>query len=149
VFPGDTFFIPAGTIHAIGGGLALCEVQQVSDVTYRIYDYGRPRELHLDRGLAVSELAPRDARVLPRTLGDGRELLAECGYFRTERLIVRGSAELKARDRNLICIVLAGEGKIGGRDFRPGEALEIEAGSGPWGIESVDAVFLLTQVPTK
>ncbi len=46
---GDAFFIPAGTVHAIGGGLALCEIQQHSDVTYRLYDYGRPRELHLDK----------------------------------------------------------------------------------------------------
>ena len=48
--PGDTFFVPAGTIHAIGGGLALCEMQQHSDITYRLYDYGRPRELHLEHG---------------------------------------------------------------------------------------------------
>ncbi len=49
--PGDTFFIPAGTVHAIGPGLALCEIQQNSDVTYRLYDYGRPRELHLAHGV--------------------------------------------------------------------------------------------------
>ena len=54
--PGDTFFIPAGTVHAIGAGLTLCEIQQHSDITYRLYDYGRPRELHLDRAIAVSDL---------------------------------------------------------------------------------------------
>src|SRR6476660_7140505 len=46
--PGDTFFIPAGTVHAIGAGLVLCEIQQHSDLTYRLFDYGRRRELHLD-----------------------------------------------------------------------------------------------------
>ena len=51
---GDTLFAPAGTIHAIGHGIVLCEIQQNSDVTYRLYDYGRPRELHLERGLKVS-----------------------------------------------------------------------------------------------
>ena len=51
---GDAFFIPAGTVHAIGGGLAFCEIQQHSDVTYRLYDYGRPRELHLDKAIQVS-----------------------------------------------------------------------------------------------
>src|SRR6202050_2320743 len=55
---GDAFFIPAGTVHAIGGGIALCEIQQHSDITYRLYDYGRARELHLDRAIAVSHLEP-------------------------------------------------------------------------------------------
>lgn len=54
VVPGDFFYIPANTVHAIGEGISLLEVQQNSDITYRIYDYGRPRELHLDEGLAVS-----------------------------------------------------------------------------------------------
>nr|MCU0256293.1 class I mannose-6-phosphate isomerase [Vicinamibacterales bacterium] len=50
---GDTFLVPAGTVHAIGAGLTLVEVQEPSDVTYRLYDYGRPRELHLEHGLTV------------------------------------------------------------------------------------------------
>lgn len=55
---GDYFYIPAGTVHAIGAGITLVEVQQYADVTYRLYDYGRPRELHLDDGIAVSEAGP-------------------------------------------------------------------------------------------
>jgi mannose-6-phosphate isomerase len=55
VKPGEFYYVPAGTIHAIGAGITLLEVQQNSDVTYRLYDYGRPRELHLDDGIAVSE----------------------------------------------------------------------------------------------
>lgn len=58
VKPGDFFFIPAGTIHAIGAGVSVIEVQQNVDVTYRLYDYGRPRELHLDDGVAVSHAEP-------------------------------------------------------------------------------------------
>ena len=54
---GDFFYIPAGTVHAIGPGLTLVEVQQNNDVTYRLYDYGRPRELHLEDGVAVSRAA--------------------------------------------------------------------------------------------
>ena len=54
VAPGDFFYVPAGTVHAIGAGIMLLEVQQNSDVTYRLYDYGRPRELHLNDGIAVS-----------------------------------------------------------------------------------------------
>ena len=55
---GDFFYIPAGTVHAIGAGISLIEVQQNADVTYRLYDYGRPRELHLDDGVAVSRAVP-------------------------------------------------------------------------------------------
>lgn len=58
VQPGDFFYIPAGTVHAIGAGVTLVEVQQNVDVTYRLYDYGRPRELHLDDGVAVSVAKP-------------------------------------------------------------------------------------------
>lgn len=58
VRPGDFFFIPAGTVHAIGAGVTLVEVQQNVDVTYRLYDYGRPRELHLEDGAAVSVAEP-------------------------------------------------------------------------------------------
>lgn len=55
---GDFFYIPAGTVHAIGAGVSLIEIQQNADITYRLYDYGRPRELHLDDGVAVSKAAP-------------------------------------------------------------------------------------------
>lgn len=55
---GDFFYIPAGTVHAIGAGVCLIEIQQNADITYRLYDYGRPRELHLDDGVAVSKAVP-------------------------------------------------------------------------------------------
>lgn len=55
---GDFFYIPAGTVHAIGAGVSLIEIQQNADITYRLYDYGRPRELHLDEGVAVSHAVP-------------------------------------------------------------------------------------------
>jgi mannose-6-phosphate isomerase len=58
VEPGDFFMVPAGTIHAVGAGISLLEFQQNSDVTYRLYDYGRPRELHLDDGIAVARAEP-------------------------------------------------------------------------------------------
>ncbi len=63
VAAGDYYCIPAGTVHAIGAGITLVEVQQFADITYRLFDYGRPRELHLDDGVAVSVATPyRDAR---------------------------------------------------------------------------------------
>lgn len=102
---GDTFFIPAGTIHAIGGGVTLCEVQELSDVTYRLYDYGRPRELHLERGLEVSLLSPRDARA-------GKDgVLVECEHFLTTRLDVRGAVSCTARAKNSLYIALRARGR--------------------------------------
>lgn len=55
---GDVYYLPAGTVHAIGPGLSLVEVQQASDTTFRLYDYGRPRELHLDRAMDVAAFEP-------------------------------------------------------------------------------------------
>jgi mannose-6-phosphate isomerase len=149
---GDTFFVPAGTIHALGAGLVLCEVQQLSDVTYRLYDYGRlpggaPRELHLDHGLAAADCEPFDGRVNATPLGNGRELLAQCIYFRTERLVVSGSAECPAPAKNTLYIALEGEGEIGGQSFRAGEGFEVAAGNGPLRISSPAATFLITSEP--
>ncbi len=146
--PGDTYLIPAGTIHGTTGSMALCEVQELSDVTYRLFDYGRTgRELHLERGLEVAELGPREGYVPRVDLGGGRELLAECGYFRTERLSVRGSATLAARARNYLFVALAGDGVLAGVPFRAGEAWEIAAGSGPFEVKSPDATALITLAP--
>ncbi|MGQ2932309.1 MAG: hypothetical protein ACT6Q3_17680, partial [Sphingopyxis sp.] len=58
IAPGDHFHVTPGTIHAIGGGLTLIEVQQYADITYRLYDYGRPRDLHLDEAMACAEAGP-------------------------------------------------------------------------------------------
>ena len=73
---GDTFFVPSGTIHAIGGGLAICEIQQLSDVTYRLFDYQREpkRPLHLKESLEVATLTPADGRRRAVALAAGHEL---------------------------------------------------------------------------
>lgn len=133
--PGDTFFVPAGTIHAIGGGLALCEVQQHSDITYRLHDYGRQRELHLDHAMAVSNLEP-----VPSRTG----LPVECAYFRTELLTVNGYWRSVSPARNTLYIALEGLGSIAGEPFQAGEAWEAPAGSDPFDIASETATFLVT-----
>jgi mannose-6-phosphate isomerase len=140
--PGDTFFVPAGTIHAIGGGLVLCEVQQYSDITYRLYDYRRSRELHLDHAIAVSHLEPP-------VHAASTALLAECPYFRTERLVVIGSWLSESPARNTLYIALEGEGLFAGQPFRAGEAWEVEARSEPFEITSDNAVFLITSEPVN
>lgn len=86
VSAGDFFYIPAGTVHAIGAGVSLVEVQQTSDVTYRLYDYGRPRELHLDEGIAVAKGEPHSP-ALRKQVRDNRPVSLVGGpLFRLDRL---------------------------------------------------------------
>jgi mannose-6-phosphate isomerase len=123
--PGDTFFIPAGTVHAIGAGLALCEIQQHSDVTYRLYDYGRPRELHLDHALAVSHRGPYAARQVPS--GD---LLVSCEYFTTERRHVETATLYQPlEDQAQVLIAIEGKGLIAGQPMKAGDAWYARAGA--------------------
>jgi mannose-6-phosphate isomerase len=82
--PGDLFYLPAGTVHAIGPGLSLVEVQQNSDTTFRLYDYGRPRELHLERGVAVAQGVPYAAEHR-RSVADG-PVLVDGPHFRLDRV---------------------------------------------------------------
>ena len=86
VEPGDTIFVPAGTVHAIGAGLVLFELQQSSDTTYRLYDWGRDRELHIEEALACAALEPTEPRPAARRLDDGRTRLLECEHFYVDRL---------------------------------------------------------------
>jgi mannose-6-phosphate isomerase len=90
VAPGDLVYVEAGAVHAIWPGSILLEVQQNSDVTYRMYDYGRPRELHIDQSLQALNLCARSGKILPQSLPD-RTLLIDSHYFRIERLPVSGS----------------------------------------------------------
>ena len=144
---GDTFFIPAGTLHAIGEGVAVCEVQELSDLTYRLYDYDRGRELHLERGLEVSQLEPAESRVSPVPLGGGRDLLVECSHFRTERLAVQGSALCAGPSKNTLYVALEGEGTIAGLPFSAGDVFEVTAGADAFAIDSPNALFLITSEP--
>src|SRR3954467_13413514 len=76
VTAGDFVFVPSGTIHAIGAGISLLEFQQNADVTYRLYDYGRPRELHLEESVAVGQAAPFDERLIQHlSAGEQRRLV--------------------------------------------------------------------------
>ena len=94
---GDFFYIPAGTVHAIGAGVSLIEVQQNSDVTYRLYDYGRPRELHLDEGMAVAKGEPHGAALRTRLASTGEATLVEGPLFRLDRIEGMPSAAVVAR----------------------------------------------------
>jgi mannose-6-phosphate isomerase len=82
---GDMIFVDAGTVHAIGPGVVLLETQQTSDITYRLYDYGRSRELHIDRGLAATRLHTAAGKVTPKVEG-ARTRLIEQKYFAVDRI---------------------------------------------------------------
>jgi mannose-6-phosphate isomerase len=119
---GDVFYSPAGTVHAIGPGLTLVEVQQNVDLTYRLYDYGRPRELHLDEGVAVSNPVPYVASYVPREIAPGRMILAEGSKLVLERWSAGGEGALDAAaDRPVWLIPLVGEGAVDGAALRAGE----------------------------
>ena len=119
---GDTYFTAAGTVHALGAGLLLCEIQQNSDVTYRLYDYSRGRALHLDRGMEVADLGPHPGRSEPVRMADGGLELARCTHFATE--FRQGSEPLTCAPGYLI--VLEGVGQIGGNRFCAGEVWRLD-----------------------
>jgi mannose-6-phosphate isomerase len=106
---GDVFFAPAGSIHAIGGGVKLFEVQQNLDMTFRLHDYGRPRDLHLDEALAVLDCSAWQGSVQPRMLDGGRELLVAGPGFVMERLRGRGGVLAPAPGRPVWVAVIAGD----------------------------------------
>jgi mannose-6-phosphate isomerase len=116
---GDLFYLPAGTVHAIGPGLSLVEVQQNSDTTFRLYDYGRPRELHLERGLAVAKGEPYGTEHR-RHIADG-PVLVDDRYFRLDRIEgAPDAATIAAYDGALLVLPLAGEVASGDGTARAG-----------------------------
>lgn len=91
---GDMIFVDAGTVHAIAPGSVLLEVQQNSDLTYRIYDYGRPRELHLEKSFAAMRLKTNAGKVQPIVKSD-RSVLIDENYFRVEQLCIQGKRSVE------------------------------------------------------
>ena len=119
---GDFYYIPANTVHAIGGGCSIIEIQQNSDITYRLYDYGRPRELHLDEGIAVAKGEPYpDAchKVLPE---NGSAALVDGPHFRLDLVNGVPGEEIAARYSGPL-LVIPREGEVaiaGGETVKPG-----------------------------
>lgn len=120
---GDFFYVPAGTVHAIGAGISLIEVQQNSDITYRLFDYGRPRELHLDAGVAVARGHAHPPDLRQRLAAEGPARLVEGPLFRLDRLAGAPDADVRARygEGPLLVIPLRGSAKIGDQVIAAGE----------------------------
>lgn len=133
---GDFFYIPAGTVHAIGGGISLIEIQQNADITYRLYDYGRPRELHLDEAVAIATGAPHDPALRCSLPERGTRVLVDGPHFRLAR--IDGAAEQGGvlNDRPLLAIPLQGFLAVGGVKVAPGQVAiahdiaEVDGGTG-------------------
>ncbi len=153
---GDAFLVPAGTVHAIGGGLLLAEIQENSDVTYRLYDWGRPREMHIEQGLAVMQLGPpgfSKSRPLDLTVAGGTiTYLVACPYFVYQHLTVHGDIPSDTGGRSLHCLFCsAGEGTIaydgGSATLHQGETAVIPAALGAYTLHGRGFEIIRSFVP--
>ncbi|MFZ2539188.1 MAG: type I phosphomannose isomerase catalytic subunit [Oscillospiraceae bacterium] len=157
---GDVFFIEAGTLHAIGSGILIAEIQQNSNTTYRIYDYGRvgndgkPRELHVKKALDVTELTPPTRDNTPQGAceeytGYAKTLLSSCEYFTVHSIEVKTVAELCVDDnsfQSLLCLsgkvlLESGNGNI---EINKGESIFLEAGYGKYTITGEGKIIQTT-----
>lgn len=150
---GDALFIESGTLHAIGKGILIAEIQQNSNVTYRVYDYGRvgkdgkKRDLHIEKALAVTNRMPivRSGSQYPH--------VADCDYFTVDKLNLDGRLTYRMQgmvyDTSFLSILIAdGEGTIRCKDetieYRKGDSIFLSAGSGEWEIEGTCDALLTT-----
>ena len=141
VKPGEWFFIEAGTVHAIGKGVVIAEVQQNSNLTYRLYDYGRvgadgkPRELHVEKGVKVSKLTAY--------VPDKR---TSCEYFSCESIALSGSRTFTADKTSFVALVIMdGSLSVAGREYQKGDTVFVPAGYGEFTLTG-EAKFVLVRV---
>jgi mannose-6-phosphate isomerase len=122
--PGDTISVAAGTIHAIGAGLVIAEIQQRSDATFRLFDHGRGRELHIEKALVAANAGPADFRVTPTHLTDSRTLLVSNSHFTFERIDLPSNSawSLEAIYETWL-LVLRGSAHAGSFDVTTGDAV--------------------------
>lgn len=134
---GDFFYIPSGTIHAICKNTLIYEIQQSSDLTYRLYDYnrvdntGKQRELHIDKSIDVITVPQRIDGALPpiREKAEGYEknTYIKSEYFKTFKYDIEGEAEITNESPFILCTVIDGEGKIGDEKIKKGDNFIIPA----------------------
>jgi mannose-6-phosphate isomerase len=125
---GDFLFVPAGTIHAVGAGISLLEFQQNEGVTYRLYDYGRPRELHLEDGIAVCEPIPYPAHLGNRVDPGATRVLVQDPHFSLVHVAEGNEAPRLFQTQRRWVMPLEGRVRSGGDEAGPGECLLLEPG---------------------
>lgn len=152
---GDTIFVPAGTVHAIGAGILICEIQQSSDCTYRLYDYGRKdkfgnlRELHINKALDVIDYHKYIPQLLEHTIertdAFERKVISSCKYFECMMYRLNEKMELSAVEESFTSVVcLNGKGRIWtennpseGMDFTAGESIFIPKSTKKYFVEGI------------
>ncbi|MDT0554373.1 type I phosphomannose isomerase catalytic subunit [Patiriisocius hiemis] len=156
---GDSFFIAPGTVHAIGAGVVLAEIQQTSDITYRIYDWDRPgtdgnmRELHTQEAIAAIDYNQPDAKLAYQHITNEAVLLKKSAYFETNRLSLtkQFKRDLSIIDSFVVYMCVAGNGTIEVDDFSEtistGETVLIPANFKELTIKTQNATVLEVYIP--
>ncbi len=154
VHKGDVFFITPGTLHAIGKGILIAEIQQSSNVTYRVYDYGRigadgkPRELHIEKALEVTKPEPPSEKYgQPEKKSlSGAECrpLCECEYFITTKYDISDEFKFNVSDTFIHVLVMDGEGDISGIPVKKGSSVFVPAGTGTVNIKGTCSLIMTT-----
>lgn len=154
---GDLFFIEAGTLHAIGKGILLAEIQQNSNTTYRVYDYGRlgvdgkPRELHIEKAIDVTNCTPPTRSTSPEgelVIGNGysTQLLTKCDLFNVEKVSVTNMYKATADEKSFVSVLVTdGNGKIDNIDIKKGDSLFIPANFGDFTVTG-NVEIIITRV---
>ena len=132
---GDIFFIPSGLVHAIGAGILIAEIQQSSNVTYRVYDYmrrgkdGKLRELHVDKALDVLvDYTEEEIDAIRYEDGRDASALANCRYFKVDRYVLSEDVTLGSDSSFTHVLALSGEGTVGGVSIKKGESILLPEG---------------------
>ena len=146
---GDVFFIPSGTIHAIGKGTVIFEIQQNSTLTYRLYDYmrrdkdGNLRELHVDKAMLVGDL---DVYKEPPRVENSPEIIGKCEYFETSKYKLNFTKKsFNVTEDSFLCVTcVSGEGSIEGEKIAKGDTFFIPAGAGEISITGEEELEIIT-----
>jgi mannose-6-phosphate isomerase len=153
---GDMLFVAAGTVHAMGPGVVILETQQTSDLTYRMYDYGSARELHLEKSFAAMRLKTGAGKVPPQKV-DGHTLLIDKRYFRIERWPIRpGTAPDLLTPLSVVQMLFVAEGRIriSGDGFTPfaverNQLAVIPASAGRWALAAEGVTEVIRLLPAE
>lgn len=158
VKPGDVFFIPSGLVHAIGSGILIAEIQQSSNVTYRVYDYmrrqkdGSLRELHVDKALdVIVDYTDEEIKKLQFAKADeiaggkNQTPIAACEYFKVVKHDITDEATIDATDNSFIHVLcLDGEGSIGDEPITKGDSYFVPAGTGKVSVKTNTSLSFIT-----
>lgn len=153
---GDMIFVDAGTVHAMGPGVVILETQQTSDLTYRLYDYGSGRELHIEKSFAALRLKTRAGKIPPQNV-NGHSVLIEERYFRIERWPVQPATEssLTAPASSVqMLFVTQGQIQIAGTGFEPflverNQIAVIPASATNWGLSGRNSAEVIRILPAS